>query len=231
MPKSSSPVARRVRKFVADRFLRAFGWEVEGGLPATKKAVVVAAPHTSAWDFPFTLAVAWSLGFEMNFVAKRELFRFPFGGIMRALGGISVDRARTKGFVGAVAKSIREREEVYVIIAPEATRAKAPRWRTGFYHMALEAECPVVLGYLDFARKRGGLGHVFQPTGDIELDFPQITAFYEGILGKHPSRMSETRLVVTDEERAIVAKSHAERLARKAAANAEEPYDVRVVAG
>lgn len=155
-----------------------------------RKAVVVAAPHTSNWDFPFTLAVAWALGIELRWVGKHTLFVPPFGQIMRALGGVPVDRRARNNAVPAVVELLRQHHELMLVIAPEGTRSRAKRWRTGFYHMALGAEVPLVLGFLDYARKRGGLGEVFVPSGDLEKDMERIAAFYAGIMGKRPERQS-----------------------------------------
>lgn len=193
----SQKVRARCRNWVGRTWLRVFGWEVEGGHPNVAKAILVAAPHTSGWDLPFTLAVAWSLDLEMSWVGKRELFSPQWGWFFRFLGGVSVDRAGSKGFVSAVADLLRNADELHIVIAPEGTRGKAARWKTGFYYMAKEANVPIVLAYLDYSRKRGGLGHVFVPTGDPRKDLGVIRDFYANIKGKFPDQASEIKL---DEE-------------------------------
>jgi 1-acyl-sn-glycerol-3-phosphate acyltransferase len=182
---------------VGHAWLKAFGWELDGGAPGVRKAVVVAAPHTSNWDFPFTLAVAWALGIELRWVGKHTLFAPPLGSIMRALGGVSVDRRARNNAVEAVVELLGQHRELMLVIAPEGTRGRADRWRTGFYHMALGADVPIVLGFLDYARKRGGLGEVLIPSGSLEKDMERIVEFYAGMKGKHPERQSAVALGVT----------------------------------
>lgn len=172
-------------------WLRAFGWSVEGAGPDAKKAVVVAAPHTTNWDLPFTLAASWALGLRIRWVGKHTLFRFPFGPLMRALGGISVDRRGSHDAVSAIAEIVKKHDELLLVIPPEGTREKADRWKTGFYYIALAADVPIVLGYLDYRRKVGGFGHVFRPTGVIADDVAAIRAFYADIRGKYPERESD----------------------------------------
>jgi len=168
-----------------------FGWRVSGGAPSVRKAIVVAAPHTSNWDFPFTMAVAWTLGVKMKWVGKHTLFRFPFGGFMRSIGGIALHRGTTKNFVEQIVELLDASEDLLVIISPEGTRSKVKRWRTGFYHMARNANVPIVLGFLDFRKKEGGLGEVFAPTGDLEGDAAHMRAFYSGICGKNGEQTGE----------------------------------------
>lgn len=186
-----------MRRALGRTWLRAFGWSTHGSPPVVPKAVFVAAPHTSNWDLPFTLATAWALGVNVSWVGKRSLFRFPLGGVMRALGGIPVDRARGTSFVRRTAEVIREHERLYVLIAPSGTRSHRDRWKSGFYHLAREAEVPVLLGFLDYGRKRAGVGPLVSPDGDVRGDMDLIRAFYRDIAGKHPEKASTPRL---DEE-------------------------------
>ena len=118
----------------------------------------------------------------------------PFGFFFKWLGGVPVDRRDRNNLVAAVVDVLKERDELILIIAPEGTRSRTKRWKTGFYYVALGAGVPILLGYLDFARKRGGILHVFHPTGDIEADMAAIRLHYDGIEGKHPERMSEITL-------------------------------------
>ncbi|HRG97322.1 MAG TPA: 1-acyl-sn-glycerol-3-phosphate acyltransferase [Polyangiaceae bacterium] len=188
---------RGVAYWLGRAWLGAFGWRVEGEAPAVRKAVVVAAPHTSAWDWPFTLATAAVLGVEMRWVGKHTLFENPLmGRFMRWTGGLPVDRAKTKDMVTKVADLLRAHEDLFLIVAPEGTRRRADRWKTGFYYMARAADVPVVLGYLDYAKKTSGLGTLFYPTGDLHKDMRQIRAFYSDVSGKHPERTSEVSVGV-----------------------------------
>ncbi|WP_437336508.1 MULTISPECIES: lysophospholipid acyltransferase family protein [unclassified Sorangium] len=171
-----------------------FGWRVEGVTDLPPKAVLIAWPHTSNWDFPFTLAVSYVLDLEFSWLGKHTLFEPPFGPFFRWLGGIPVDRRDRNNLVAAVVDVLKQHDELKLIIAPEGTRSRTKRWKTGFYYVALGAGVPIILGYLDFPRKRGGILHVFYPTGDIEADIAAIRRYYEGIEGKHASRMSEITL-------------------------------------
>jgi 1-acyl-sn-glycerol-3-phosphate acyltransferase len=184
----------QVKKLVGSAWLRAFGWDVDPTRPPAK-AVVVAAPHTSNWDFPFTIAVTWSLGLDIAWLGKHTLFKPPFGALFRALGGIPVDRRAAHNLVAQVSERLREAGELLVIVPPEGTRTGGGRWKTGFYWIASEAQVPIVLGYLDFERRRGGFGTVLHPSGDLVRDGAVIRAFYRDIKGKHPGRFSEVSFV------------------------------------
>ncbi len=180
-----------LKAFIGRNFLRYHGWDVQGGPPGVKKAVVVAAPHTSNWDWPFTIAVAWALGVEMRWVGKHTLFKRPWGTFMRFCGGISVDRKNSKNFVQSVVSVLDAHDELFLVIAPEGTRSKTSRWKTGFYHMARGANVPVVLGFLDYQRKVGGMGELFYPSGDLEKDAEHLRAFYKDIVGTCPGNTAE----------------------------------------
>lgn len=189
---------RRIRNGIGRAWLRAFGWNVEGGAPPVDKAVVVAAPHTSNWDLPFTLAIAWSLDRDVQWVGKHTLFEIPvWGRVLRGLGGIGVDRRSRNDAVKAIAEAIKDRDRVLLIVPPEGTRGAAKRWKTGFYWIAVEAKVPIVLGFLDFGRKRGGLADVLEPSGDIARDFERLREFYADMRGKHPERQG--RIALSDD--------------------------------
>lgn len=184
-------------RIVAHWCLKLWGWTPVGSLPSTR-CVVIAAPHTSNWDFPIALLVAAALKTRINWLGKDTLFRFPFGGIMRALGGIPVDRSKSNNMVDAMVQTFGERDYFITVIPPEATRSHATRWKTGFYHIAHQANVPIVFGFLDFAKKIGGFGPSLVPTGDIEADFEQIRAFYVTITGKRPDKMGAITIANTD---------------------------------
>jgi len=175
-------------------WLRLFGWRVEGSRPATQKAVVIAYPHTSNWDLPFTLAIAFALDVDIHWLGKMSIFKPPFGWFFRMLGGIPVERSRSTNLVDAIVETLDPMERIFVIIPPEGTRSQSGRWKTGFYWVAVGARLPIILGYLDYARKCGGLGEVFEPSGDIESDLDKIRGFYEGVKGKHPELQGAIRL-------------------------------------
>jgi len=147
---------------------------------------LIAAPHTSNWDLPYTLMVAFVLRLNVYWMGKASIFRWPFGGLMRWLGGIAVRREQSNNLVAASAQALREAQgPVQLIVPPEGTRSKTRYWKTGFYYIALTAEVPIVMAYMDYAQKRSGLGPVFSPTGDIDADMQAIKTFYAPFKGKN----------------------------------------------
>jgi 1-acyl-sn-glycerol-3-phosphate acyltransferase len=171
-------------------YLRLTGWRVLGELPAgARKSVFIAAPHTSNWDLPYTLMVAFVLRLNVHWMGKASLFRFPFGGLMRWLGGIAVDRSKSTNLVAASADAITGANgALQLIVPPEGTRSKTRYWKTGFYHIALAAQVPIVMAYMDYANKVSGLGPVFVPTGDLEADMLAIKAFYAPFKGRNATQ-------------------------------------------
>ncbi len=176
--------------------LRLFGWRVEGALPASiAKAVVVAAPHTSNWDLPFMLAVAFVLGVRPSWLGKRELFRAPFGWAMRALGGIPVDRGRRTNLVEQAVGRFGAAERLFLVIPPAGTRSMVKHWKSGFYHIARGARVPIVCAFLDYGRKVGGIRGIVEPTGDVGADMRRLRAFYADVRGKYPEQATPIQLL------------------------------------
>ncbi|MBL7866371.1 MAG: lysophospholipid acyltransferase family protein, partial [Cyclobacteriaceae bacterium] len=157
--------------------LRLLGWRIEGKAPAVPKYVLIAAPHTSNWDFPFTLMVCFALRMQVHWMGKASLFPPILGGIMRWLGGIPVERSRQGNLVQSTVDAFQRSTRLTVIIPPEGTRSKVTHWKTGFYYIAQGAGLPIALGFLDFKRKLAGIEHLFEVTGDIEADMVKIQAF------------------------------------------------------
>ncbi|NDF06068.1 MAG: glycerol acyltransferase, partial [Betaproteobacteria bacterium] len=171
-----SPLLKRFSIWV----LRLAGWTLVGQMPSnTPKSVVIAAPHTSNWDLPYTLMVALALDLNIHWMGKIQIFRFPFKGLMFWLGGIAVDRSQSTNMVFASAQTLRDADgELHLVVPPEGTRSQSRHWKTGFYYIALQAQVPIVLGFLDFGSKTSGLGPALLPTGDLETDMASIKAFY-----------------------------------------------------
>jgi 1-acyl-sn-glycerol-3-phosphate acyltransferase len=186
----TTPLVNTVLRGLSLALLRLLGWRVEGALPAgVTKAVLIAAPHTSNWDLPYTLMTGFALRLNLYWMGKASIFRAPFGGVMRWLGGIAVDRSRTNNLVAASVEAIRAADgPLQLVVPPEGTRSKTRYWKTGFYHIALGAGVPIVMAYMDYTDRRAGLGPVFQPTGDIERDMDTIKAFYAPFRGKNPDQ-------------------------------------------
>lgn len=189
----TTPVVNHVLRGLSVTFLKLTGWTVEGSLPPrAAKSVFIAAPHTSNWDLPYTLMVAFALRLNPYWMGKAGIFHFPFGGLMRWLGGIAVDRSKSNNLVAASAQAIQEADgPLQLIVPPEGTRSKTRYWKTGFYYIATTAQVPIILAYMDYATKRSGLGPVFEPTGDIEADMARIKAFYRPFKGKNSDQFTD----------------------------------------
>ena len=164
------------------------GWQLRGTPPNLAKYVVIAAPHTSNWDLPFMLAVGLAYGVRVSWFGKASLFRWPVGSVCRAFGGIRVDRGKGNHQVEQAVRLFAERERLILAVPPEGTRGRTRFWRTGFYFIAQGAQVPIVLGFLDYAKKVGGVGGVVIPTGSIEVDMREISTFYEGVTGRYPTQ-------------------------------------------
>ena len=175
-------------------WLRLFGWKIHGIDPSCPKFVCVAAPHTSNWDLPFMLATAFALRARTSWLGKDSIFRPPLGLLLRALGGIPVDRRSPQSLVMQMAEEFRKRESLVLAISPEGTRKKVEYWKSGFYRIALQSQVPIGLGYLDFEKRRCGLGMLMTPTGNIQEDMDTIRAFYLDIKGKYPQLQSRPQL-------------------------------------
>jgi 1-acyl-sn-glycerol-3-phosphate acyltransferase len=189
----------RVLRALGALFLWLAGWRVEGRIPpGTDHAVVIAAPHTTNWDLPYMLAVAYVLGIRPSWLGKRELFRWPFGWLMRALGGIPVDRAKRGNIVEQAAQRLREADRLFLVIPPSGTRSRAAHWKSGFYHVARTARVPIICSFLDYERKIGGVGPVFVPTSDLGADMDRLRVFYRDIRGKYPDNETPIRLSEED---------------------------------
>jgi len=158
--------------------LQLAGWRFEGPLPAEKKYVCLAVPHTSNWDGVLLVALLRSIGLDMQWMIKDSWVKSPIGPVLRGLGAVAINRDRSTNMVDQMIEQFRKRESFVLGIPPEGTRSRAPHWRSGFYRIALGASVPVVPGYLDFKRKRAGLGPAITMTGDIRADMDKLRAFY-----------------------------------------------------
>ena len=185
-----TPVVNTALRGLSLAVLKLAGWKVSGQLPANgRKCVLIAAPHTSNWDLPYTLMVAFALRLNIYWMGKAEIFTPPFKGLMMWLGGIPVERKTANNLVEASAQAIRDANgPLQLVVPPEGTRSKVRYWKTGFYYIALSAQVPIVMAYMDYEQKISGLGPVFNPTGDIEADMVKIKAFYAQFKGRNASQ-------------------------------------------
>lgn len=161
--------------------LRLTGWRPYPEIPDLPKFVVIAAPHSSAWDFIVGIAYVFALRLDIRYLGKAELFVWPLGVLMRWLGGIPVDRKNPHGMVEQTIGLFAARDQLIVALAPEGTRRPVEKWKSGFYRIAVGAGVPIVLGFFDNGRKMVGVGQPFYPTGDTEADIAALRAYYATI--------------------------------------------------
>ena len=167
--------------------LRITGWKITGDFPYhIKKYIIVVIPHTSNWDFPLGLLIRGFLKQNISFFAKKSLFRFPFGGLFRWLGGIPVDRSKHTNFVDAVVSLYNNHDELHTVIAPEGTRSKVKTLKTGFYYIAKGAKIPIILCKFDYGKKEVHFAEPFYTTDNKEADFQFIRDHFKHVKGKNP---------------------------------------------
>jgi 1-acyl-sn-glycerol-3-phosphate acyltransferase len=183
-----------MRRELAKAWLDLMGWTIEGSAPEAKKYVLIAAPHTSNWDLAYALAGAAVLGIPIQWMGKDTLFRGPAGTVLRALGGIPVERTQPHALVQTLAAKLQRRERFVLLVPAEGTRKLGQYWKSGFYHIARLAGVPIALGVLDYRAKRVGIGPLVWPTGNVKADMDRIRAFYADKQGKHPSQFTTPRL-------------------------------------
>jgi 1-acyl-sn-glycerol-3-phosphate acyltransferase len=182
LPRTGSPLTRAF----GQALLVLLGWRIRGNIPNRRQLVIIVAPHTSNWDFVVGVAAKLALGLRVIFLGKDSLFRFPLGPLMRRLGGMPVDRSHSRDVVRRVADEFRTRERLVLALAPEGTRRRVKRWRTGFYHIAREAGVPIVPVALNWAEHAIDIGELFDPTGDLEGDLAVLQRGFEGLRGRRP---------------------------------------------
>jgi 1-acyl-sn-glycerol-3-phosphate acyltransferase len=172
----------------AKLLVRLTGWKTEGTVHQPPRFVIIAAPHTSNWDAFIMLAAAYIFRVKLAWFIKDAAFFFPLGVIIRAFGGVPIDRMARSNVVAQAVERFQQSERLILAVPPEATRKKSTGWKTGFYHIARGANVPIVLGYLDYRRKVAGMGPAFMPTGDIEADFKVFEQFYASVTPKYPDQ-------------------------------------------
>lgn len=183
-----TPVISTLMRWISILMLKMTGWKTEGQVPDIPKFVMIAAPHTSNWDLPFTLFIALTMRLNIYWMGKEEIFKAPFRGVFIWLGGIPVDRSKSNNMVQQSIDQFAASDRLVLTVPPSGTRRKVLYWKTGFYHIAKGAGVPIALGFLDYKRKRGGIQGVFVPTGDIDADMKEITELYKNVTGKYPDK-------------------------------------------
>ncbi len=189
-----------IKRLIGEAYLRVAGWKVEGERPPVDRYVIIAAPHTSNWDMPFMLAFAFIYDIPVKWMGKHTLFEGPKGTFFKWLGGLPIIRHRPGGVVGQMVEAFEDNESLVLMVPAEGTRSHVDYWKSGFYHIACGADVPVVLSYLDFGKKVGGIGPALKMTGDISADMDKIRAFYAGMQGLKPENVGVIRLREEDVE-------------------------------
>lgn len=188
---------RDVFEKLAEQSLNMMGWEIDNHWPLDlDQCVMIAAPHTSNWDALYARLALKAMGVNVRLTIKDSYMKFPFGLFVRAMGGIGIDR-RPKApgeprpsMVQLMTDLFKTHPKLVMLVTPEATRAKQEKWKTGFYHVAVNAGVPIALAYMDYKNKKTGVGKIVYPTGDFEKDMAEIMAFYANINAKFPEKFS-----------------------------------------
>jgi 1-acyl-sn-glycerol-3-phosphate acyltransferase len=192
-----------IKRWIGEAFLRIAGWKTEGERPTRDRYVIIAAPHTSNWDMPLMLAMAFVYDIPVRWMGKHTLFKAPFGPFFKSLGGIPIVRDRPGGVVGQMVEHFENNDSLVLMVPAEGTRSHVDYWKSGFYHIARAADVPVVLSFLDFGKKVGGIGPSIELTGDFKADMDRIRAFYAGKQGHRPENVGVIRLREEDIEEVI----------------------------
>ena len=185
---------QKIAYFIICRLL---GWEITGKIPeSVKKAVIIVAPHTSLWDFVYGRLAFWVLGIPVRFLINQKYFKWPLGKLLTLLGGQPVKQGRPTRQLLEIFDHFKNSTSYYLVITPEGTRQRVSRWKKGFYQIAMENHVPVVMAFIDYKRKKGGVGPVLYPSGNFGKDMKEIEQFYRPFHARHPERynLSEENL-------------------------------------
>ena len=177
-----------MKKWIAKLYFRITGWKLEiPDVETLKGTVMIAAPHTSNWDLPYSLAAFWLMGIQLRYFIKDMYTKIPvIGAIFRWTGAIGVDRSRRGKLTDYAIELLTTQRDLVILVPAEGTRKRVEKWKTGFYTIALESKRPISLGFLDYKNKIAGVKEVYTPTGDKEKDFNHIQGVYENIAGRYP---------------------------------------------
>ncbi len=178
-----------MRGFYKFLLFNLLGWKVPNDFPSgVDKYIIIAAPHTSNWDFPIAVLYKFATGKEINFIGKHTLFKPPFGFIFRAMGGTPVNRTTSKNMVQAIIDIFNEKDKFIFALSPEGTRKKVSKWKTGFYHVAKGANVPIVMATLDFGNKQILISDPYYVTGDQKVDFTYFHEYFKDVEGRNPDQ-------------------------------------------
>lgn len=184
----NTPIIAPIARWISLGIIKLTGWKMVGQPPQVAHCVVVGAPHTTNWDVFYAVVFSFAFGLELLWMGKHTLFRWPMGYFMRWMGGIPVDRRTSHNAVDQMSKLFKSSERLHLVVAPEGTRSKTDRWKTGFYYIAAAAGVPISLGFLDYGRRRAGFGPTIIPSGDLAADLAVMQEFYSDITGMKPDQ-------------------------------------------
>jgi 1-acyl-sn-glycerol-3-phosphate acyltransferase len=187
-----TPGLKTIMRAGAKVFLKVVRWRAVKRPDLPKKHFVIAAPHTSNWDFPLFVAIGLSINVKSYWMGKHTLFKKPFGWFFKWLGGIPIDRSRSVNTVDQFIEHFNMNEEIVLVNAPEGTRKRVEKWKSGFYHISVGANVPIAFAFLDYQKKEGGIGALFYPTGDLDKDMVEIRKFYSGVTPKYPEKYADS---------------------------------------
>lgn len=193
-PQLGPPTLGQTHVWIGRAFLKLLGWKVVGEVPQIPKFVGIFAPHTSNLDGLLMVAVAFALNIRASIFMKEEAFIGPMGNVLRMLGGVPIRRSVHTNRVATTAMAVKNQQQIVVGVPPEGTRSYTDYWKSGFYHIAYQAGVPIVLTYLDFARKEAGIGPTLYPSGDIHADMQVIAEFYADKTPKNPEKFGPVRV-------------------------------------
>ncbi len=182
----TTPLISPLIRFILNTWLKVSGWRVVADRLPEPPFVFIGAPHTSNWDFLYLMAAIFHLKMDIRWMGKHTLFPTGLGWLLNWMGGIPVVRNRAHNMVSRMADMIRHHPDTILCIPPEGTRSKVSEWKTGFYHIASEANVPIFMAAIDAEKKELRILGEFQPTGNVDDDMPKIRAYYAGITGLRP---------------------------------------------
>jgi 1-acyl-sn-glycerol-3-phosphate acyltransferase len=161
------------------------GWRVAGEIPNAPKLVAIVAPHSTNWDVVWGLLFKVGIRLNVRFIGKREAFFWPLGSLLRAFGGIPIDRSAAHGVVGEMRQMFDGNERFWLALAPEGTRKKVHKWKSGFWHIARDAGVPILPAYFHYPERTIGFGPLFYPSDDLQADMAKLREFYRPWQGKN----------------------------------------------
>lgn len=174
MPQFASHFGRRLARWM----VTAAGWRLSGEFPDVPRAVLIAAPHSSWWDGFWGMLIKVAIGADVSFMAKQELFVGPLGWLLRKLGGLPIDRKATAGVVEQMVARLQSTPGLWIGVAPEGTRKRVAKWKTGFWHIAHAAQVPIVPVYFHYPERTIGIGPAFVTSDDMAADIQRLREFY-----------------------------------------------------